>query len=94
MRKTQIADSAFAAFWQGLVLQCVLLALVVLFFGAADLLRIYCAAMAAQLLTTGYLLWRRPTEPTVPDRLMIRFGIVPLAAVAYLAASPIASLLQ
>ena len=48
MRKTQIAASAFAAFWQGLVLQCALLALVVLFFGAADLLRIYCAAMAAQ----------------------------------------------
>jgi len=86
MRKTQIADSAFAAFWQGLVLQGVLLALVVRLFGAADLLRVYCAAMAAQLVTTGYILWRRPTEPTTVDRMVIRFGIVPLWAIAYLVA--------
>jgi len=92
MRKTQIADSAFAAFWQGLVLQGVLL--VVLLFGAADLLRVYCAAMTAQLVTTGYILWRRSTEPTPVDRVVIRFGIVPLCVIAYFATPLVARVLN
>jgi len=95
MRKTRIADSAVAALWQGLVLQGVLLLLVVLVFGAGgDPLRIYCAAMVAQLVTTGWILARRPAEPTRGDRAAIRFGILPLWAIAYLAATRLAWLLD
>lgn len=87
MRRTQIADSAVAALWQGLVIDGALLVLVVLWFGASgDPLKIYSAAMVAQLATVGCILARRPTEPTRSDRLVIRFGILPLWAISYLAA--------
>jgi hypothetical protein len=95
MRRTQIADSALKALWQGLVLQGALLLLVVLVFGlGGDSLRIYCSAMAAQLLTTGCILARRPTEPTRADRAVIRFGIGPLWVIAYLAAPWVARLIN
>jgi hypothetical protein len=95
MRKTQIADSAVTALWQGLVLQGGLLLAVVLAFGrSGDPLRIYCAAMVAQLATAVCILARRPMEPTRGDRMAIRFGIVPLWAIAYLAAPWIARLLE
>ncbi|MBN1590887.1 MAG: hypothetical protein JW888_15345 [Pirellulales bacterium] len=94
MRKIQIADSAFRAFWQGLVLQGVLLALSALMLDGGYLLRVCVAAMIAQLVTTGVILQRRPTEPTRTDLLMIRFGIVPLAAIAYAAMPWIVRVLQ
>jgi len=95
MRKTQIAASSLAALWQGLVLDGVLLLVVVLAFGVAgEPFRIFCVAMAAQLVTAGCILARRPAETTRGDRLAIRFGIVPLWAIAYLAAPWIARLLN
>ena len=57
---------------------------------SGDPLRIYCAAMAAQLATAAWILARRPMEPTRGDRMSIRFGILPLWAIAYLAAPWIA----
>ncbi|HBO43501.1 MAG TPA: hypothetical protein DD670_06140 [Planctomycetaceae bacterium] len=84
MRKIHVADSAFAALWQGLLLQGVLLAIAMLVVGRGNALNAYCAAMVAQVATTAAILCRRPTEPTTIDRLMMRVGILPLWAVAYL----------
>jgi len=83
-----------AALWQGLVLDGALLILVALVFGVGDPLRVYCTAMAAQVLTTAWILYRRPAEPTRADRAMIRLGIVPLWAIAHLAAPWLARLLS
>ena len=84
MRKIHIADSAFAALWQGFVLQCTLLAVAVFVFGRGNALYAFCAAGVAQMATTAAILCRRPTEPTGIDRLVMRFGVLPLWAVAYL----------
>jgi hypothetical protein len=92
MPRTQIADSALRALWQGLLIQGALLAAVVLVAGRGDLLQAYCAAMVAALATAAGILYRRPTEATWADRLMIRFGVLPLAAIAYLALPWIAHL--
>lgn len=93
MRKTQIADSARKAFVQGLVVVAALGVVAALVLDGGFTLRIYCTAMVAQFVTTGWILCRRPDEPTWTDRAMIRFGVVPLFAIAYLAAPWLARLL-
>jgi hypothetical protein len=94
MRKTQIANSASGAFVQGLILQAALLIVSGLILDFGYSLRVFGAAMIAELATTGGILARRPTEPTRVDLLVIRFGILPLAAIAFFAAPWIARVLR
>lgn len=82
--RLEFASSYLADMRAAIFLQAILRILAALVLDFGQMLRTFAVAFLCQWAITWIILFRRPMNPTRLDRVIVRYGIVPVLALVYL----------